>query len=191
MHNRLPCQCEGEARRVESKRTIWPIDRNMPAKGFGSGTDIDFFSLYIANREGTHPCSRFSVVEVYFQAEHVMERQVSRAQGEPAHVGRTVPLQDVVDVENEIGRPIDLAERSQLEAVDMDVMPSERLEVFCAPRAEALHICITADLGHSRLSVNTQGYRILIGLFSSENSFQDIVAPTCLESLASNRALFH
>jgi hypothetical protein len=38
---------------------------------------------------------------------------------------------------------------------------------------------------------DSQGYRILIGLFSSENSFQYIVAPTCLESLASNRALFH
>jgi len=36
-----------------------------------------------------------------------------------------------------------------------------------------------------------QGHRILIGLFSSENPFQDIVAPPCLESFAPNRAFFH
>ena len=36
-----------------------------------------------------------------------------------------------------------------------------------------------------------QGYRILIALFSSENSFEDIVAPSCFESLASNGAFFH
>ena len=44
------------------------------------------------------------------------------------------------------------------------------------------------DSVRKRLS---QGYRILIALFSSQNSFEDIVAPSCLESLASNRALFH
>ena len=36
-----------------------------------------------------------------------------------------------------------------------------------------------------------QGNRILIALFSSENAFQDVVTPSCLESLASNGALFH
>ena len=36
-----------------------------------------------------------------------------------------------------------------------------------------------------------QGNRILIALFSSENAFQDVVTPSCLEPLASNGALFH
>ncbi|MFM8635803.1 MAG: hypothetical protein ACKOEX_13520, partial [Planctomycetia bacterium] len=36
-----------------------------------------------------------------------------------------------------------------------------------------------------------QGYRTLIALFSSENSFEDIVAPSCFESLASNGAFLH
>jgi chemotaxis signal transduction protein len=36
-----------------------------------------------------------------------------------------------------------------------------------------------------------QGYRILIALFSSENSFEDIIAPSCFESLASNGAFLH
>jgi len=36
-----------------------------------------------------------------------------------------------------------------------------------------------------------QGNRILIGLFSRRNSFQDIVTPACLESFAPNRAIFH
>ena len=40
-------------------------------------------------------------------------------------------------------------------------------------------------------SARSQGYRILIALFSSQNPFEDIVTPSCLESLASNRALFH
>ena len=40
-------------------------------------------------------------------------------------------------------------------------------------------------------SYQSQGYRILIALFSSQNPFEDIVTPSCLESLASNRALFH
>ena len=155
MHNRLPCQCEGESRRVESKRTSRPIDRNMPAKGLGSGAAITFLSLNIANRERAHPGSRCGVVELHFQPKHAMERQVSWAQGEPAYAGRTVPLQDVVDVENKVGRSINLAERYQLEAVDMNVMPSERLEVVCVPGAEAIHIRFTAEFGHSRSSVNS------------------------------------
>ena len=127
----------------------------MPAKGLGSGAAITFLSLNIANRERAHPGSRCGVVELHFQPKHAMERQVSWAQGEPAYVGRTVPLQDVVDVENKVGRSINLAERYQLEAVDMNVMPSERLEVVRVPGAEAIHIRFTAEFGHSRSSVNS------------------------------------
>jgi hypothetical protein len=36
-----------------------------------------------------------------------------------------------------------------------------------------------------------QGNRILIALFSRENAFQNVVTPSCLESLASNGALFY
>ena len=42
-----------------------------------------------------------------------------------------------------------------------------------------------------KTGVIPQGNRILIGLFSPQNSLQDIVTPPCLESLASNRAFFH
>jgi len=42
-----------------------------------------------------------------------------------------------------------------------------------------------------RSTGDTQGNRILIALFSSENAFQDVVTPSGLEPLASNGALFH
>ena len=83
-----------------------------------------------------------------------MERQVRRANGELASVGRAVPLQDVVDVENEIGRTIALADLDKLEAVDVNVMPSEQLKVVCPPGAVAIHTRFTAEFGHLRSSVN-------------------------------------
>jgi len=68
--------------------------------------------------------------------------------------------------------------------------PSRKLEGLIAKIHQALRPHI-AEMFFARIPILVQGHRILIGLFSSENPFQDIVAPPCLESFAPNRAFFH
>ena len=75
-------------------------------------------------------------VKLKRQPKNAVKDEFGGADCEQNAVCRIFPLQDEVDVEDQLGRALIFAKRSEPKAMDVHVVPRQRVEVFGMPRTK-------------------------------------------------------